>query len=987
MNRGLLVLAAAMLFLSGCSTTSMKGSPFYTAEYEQSEELDPQRINMGVVYYREPVLHVLWPLMEFGPKYLAVRPVYSVYDRDTDHPVYNVLWPIARFDPGSEKYRIFPVYWGDEYFNLIPLYWHEGDPLSGAGHNALLPLWMWNRGDDSHYLGILWPLYANYQYPNREGWWLWPAYGSTRKDDSQYHYYAWPFIHSYTNSTGSGNLVIPLWYYGRRSDRNLFVSLPYSRSMAVEPGAKSWDLALPLCYRSWVGDSFRWVALPVLSWGKQGDDVSDNWFALGLGHLRKSPDSLNKHIIPIYLYSKDPELRRIYTLPWWSKKYADGTGWNALFPIYYHGRWDDASSFYSLPWFSKSDADGSGWHTTIPLYLRTRSADRKALYTLPWSSAKNSNGSGWSTAIPFYYHGYATNSSTFYSLPWLSEKHPDGSGWSASFPFYYSSTSTNGSFMMTPLYARKLQSDGSVAWRCYIPFVYVNETYDAHFLTPLGGRWRMGDHYNWLALPLLSGGAWDADSGRNVWLAGMAGQRWNEEGRSHYMVPFYYAAPETVVSLPYATWEKDGRRTHVIPPFLSGWYAEDDQSGGVIAAGLVGYRKGGNRPFHYVFPLYYSDPDKALSLLYANWRKDDRTTHFIPPLLSGWYNKDGVSGSFIAAGLAGYRSGDQNAYSYIFPFYYHAPEKESFASLLYCSWRNGDRKNHMIPFLLSGWNTEPYASEVLLAAGMAAWRREQGEVTASHLLPIYMHSKEDYFYTLPFGHNQRINYYATPLAGSYRAGSGKSGSWVVPAYWHRRYASGDVNGYYFPLGYYNQHENRSNHGFLGIYDYDDWKTSTGKDEEKQLSQETKRLHYLLFLGQFLERWEYEAGENGTAGKLRTYRKDDYLFPLWSHDIQDSPLDGKRLETSSLLGILYDTRHEQESGDQERDYIRRRVFWRLYHHEKLNGDMSTDVFPGITVDSYKNGYFKISLLWRLLRYEKDPENGSTKFDLLFIPFKR
>ena len=1024
MTRIWIVSATAILLLSGCSTTSMKGSPFYTAEYEQREGPDPHRVNLGVVYYRDPVLHVLWPLMEFGPKYLAVRPVYSVYDRDTDHPVYNVLWPIAKFDPGGERYRIFPVYWGDEYFNVVPLYWHEGDPFSGTGHNALLPLWMWSREDDGHYLGLLWPLYANYRYPGREGWWLWPAYGSMRKDDSRYHYYAWPFIHSYTNSSGSGNLVVPLWYYGRGDDRTVFLSLPYSRSMAARPGATSWDLTLPLGYRAWSGDTLRWAFFPALSWGRQGGDASDYWFALGLGHYGRAPDSLSHHVIPIYLYSRDPEVRRFYTLPWWSKKYADGTGWNMLFPAYYYGRGDDESAFYSLPWLCSKRADGSGWHTSIPLYFRgysenassfyslpwfqkkygdgsewhtsipfylyARSDDRTAVYSLPWSRLKKADGSGWHTTIPLYYHSYSTNSSAFYSLPWLSEKRADGSGWNASFPFYFSSSSTHGSFMLTPVYARKLQADGALAWRCFIPFVYFNETYDAHFLTLLGGRWRLGDQYNWLALPLLSGGVRDADRGRNIWLAGVAGQRWNPEERSHYVFPFYYAAPgRAFISLPYTAWSRDQRQTRVVPPLLSGWYSENDISGAVLAAGLAGYRKGGEWPYHYAFPFYYANPRKGtfLSLPYAAWSRDDRKTRLIPPLLSGWYSENGASGSFLAAGLAGHRRGDANAYSYVFPFYFYAPEKDSFLSLPYCTWRNGERQNHMIPLLLSGWNTEPYASEVLLAGGLAAWRRERGELAASHVLPFYMHAKDDYTYTLLFGQDRRINYYATPLAGSYRRGSGKSGSWLFPAYRHRRDSAGNVQGYYFPLGYYNRSEKRSNHGFWGLYDYEEWERFSGEGDEKRGTVENKSIHYLLSLGQFDERWEYgAAGEDGTAS-LSSYRKDDYLFPLWSHDIRDDRSAGKRLETSSVLGLLYDTRHEKESGDKEHDYLRRRVLWRLYHYEKINGDMSTDVFPGITVDAYKSGYYKFSFLWRVLRYEKDPENESTKFDLLFIPLKR
>ena len=45
-----------------------------------------------------------------------------------------------------------------------------------------------------------------------------------------------------------------------------------------------------------------------------------------------------------------------------------------------------------------------------------------------------------------------------------------------------------------------------------------------------------------------------------------------------------------------------------------------------------------------------------------------------------------------------------------------------------------------------------------------------------------------------------------------------------------------------------------------------------------------------------------------------------------------------------------------------------------------------MFPFITHDTKKNGYSKTSFLWRLFRYERDPEKG-TSVDLLFIPVWR
>ena len=136
-----LLSGLGVLLLAGCSTTSMKGTPFYTGEYEVREGPAADRVNLWpILYYRDPALSVLWPIMEASPEHLAMRPVYSVYGKNTEHPVHNVVWPIGRFDKAHQNYRIFPFYWGDDYLTLFPFYWHKGDPVAGVGYNALFPL-------------------------------------------------------------------------------------------------------------------------------------------------------------------------------------------------------------------------------------------------------------------------------------------------------------------------------------------------------------------------------------------------------------------------------------------------------------------------------------------------------------------------------------------------------------------------------------------------------------------------------------------------------------------------------------------------------------------------------------------------------------------------------------------------------------------------------------------------------------------------------
>ena len=263
-----MLLLVGLVFLSGCKTTSMKGAPLLSGECEQREGPAAERLNLWpIVYYRDPALTVLWPLMEFRPGHQVVRPLYSAHGTDTDHPVYNVLWPIGRFDPAREDYRIFPVFWGDNYLCVAPLYYHSGHPVSGTGLDALFPLWIWNNRERGNSLHLMWPFFAYHDYEDWSSWRLWPVYSRRQAEESVSQYIAWPLIHTYKEPELSGSWVLPVNSYIRESDRKTFLSLPYSFSRSSVPDGKNWDMVLPIGYRSRQGDRSAWAAFPALSWG------------------------------------------------------------------------------------------------------------------------------------------------------------------------------------------------------------------------------------------------------------------------------------------------------------------------------------------------------------------------------------------------------------------------------------------------------------------------------------------------------------------------------------------------------------------------------------------------------------------------------------------------------------------------------------------------------------------------------------------------
>jgi len=818
------------LLLAGCSTSSMKGTPFYTGEYAVREGPAADRVNLWpLAYYRNPALSVLWPIMEFSPEQLAVRPVYSVYDRNTEHPVYNVLWPVGRFAAAEDKNRIFPVCWGANHLNIVPLYWHKGESPADGGHDILFPIWRWEWDGDGYSREVLWPFYTNRKTSRSQSWSLWPLYGTAKCPARNYRdrYYAWPFIHFYTEADKSGHEVLPVYAYEKEPDRTCFISLPYSREITTKPGGKSWELALPLWYREWVGDDSKWTLFPALSGGKKTGCLSDNWYAAGLAYNSVSNEARKSHLIPFYLYRQNPE------------------------------------------------------------------------------------------------------STELYSLPWSTVANKDGSGWSAAFPFYFSSRSSLGSVLMTPLYARKLSPDGAMSWQCFVPFVYLDETKDKHFMTPLGGRWRMGDKNYWLCLPLLSKSSSDAESGRTVWLAGLGGHTWNDQNASHYAFPFYYTSQSNTV-----------RKTGV-PLLLSDRRTTDDKQDTTLFGGLAGWKStSGKAQSSYVFPVY-------------GWKKDD---HFCTALVGREQNF-----SYYLTPLVGRYTGKLSG-SRIQPFYGYQKTKTGAVDISYLLLGEYEKDEYS-----KGYGFAPLFNYNKREYIIVNKQKVQAESKCLRYLLLGKYEKDDYSKEYGFA----------PLF--------KYGQRDYTVDHEQKVQAESKHLKYLLLGNYEKSGFNKEYGFLPFFYYNQ-KSCSGGDKQSPVQTESKHLRYLL-IGKNAEIRNSAGSADGQTNVPVSCKKSSSLFPVWSHETNEDFLPGKRYEKSAWLSFLYDTLHEEESGEKKNDYFRRRVLWRLYHKESLNGDSSTDIFPAITIDSRQNGYFKCSVLWRLFRYEKDAEGGGRKLDVLFIPIRR
>lgn len=731
----LLSFLGILILLSGCQSPTMKGTPFYTGEYEGHQEGYTDRVNLWpALYYREPALSVFWPLFELTDDHTALRPIYSVYKKKSPKPIYNVCWPIARFDTGEQSNRIFPVYWGkdsfvgDEYFVVAPLYWHLDDPFAGDGVNSLFPLWIWNTDKNSRRLDLLWPIYADKESDSERLWRLWPLYGVHSWDNGKSidRFWAWPLGGSTNSEQMKEHYLLPFYYKGNH-------------------GLQS-DMWTLLGGHSTGPDSTRWAVFPALSWGEKTDSSSKNRFLLGMAGNHQADQEKASHLLPIYAKRQ-------------------GT---------------DSSYFFSLPYSTASAADSSSWKACLP--------------------------------------------------------------------FFHSQTDAGGTNrLITPLYSRKNGPDGNNLWRCYFPLLYLDETYDDHFMTLLGGRWRTGENSGWLVTPILSGGTKTPDCEKTIWAAGLAGRKATPEKTTHYAIPFYYTSPSE------------------------------------------------NRFF---------------SLPYLRWQNKNQTRY------------------------------------------------------------------NVLPLFLSGTSVKGETKKTAVAGGIAFWEKQADQLNRSMVLPLYSWKQDDYLFTLPYGKTKSYTYFATPLVGRYLD---KKGGWVFPLWHHESTNQREETNLLLGLGNRYKTESSSGHSLFPLYkksqsDRKDW-------TEKSLTWHREKFNALLLF------WNSQRRLTNTENTVLEEHSTSGLFPLWNKKL-DMPYKSEEiLETATLLFRLYDFRRETPRDSKEKAYTRHRVLWRLYHKEILGEDSSTDIFPAITIDKKENGFRKTSFLWRMFRYEKNPESGTSKLDLFFIPLKR
>mgnify|MGYP004531451747 FL=1 len=371
-----MILAGCLIgLLAGCRTPTMKGTPFYVGEERKTVGEVSDRVNLWpLAYWDDPMGSIAWPIVSFSDDQFAIRPLYSQYRQNGAggrYDEFNLLWPFIQADLDGAIYRIFPLFFAEDFQCLFPVYWNFDD------YNVLFPLW--------HYKGRMfgdeisesdWKLYtlgglagiqhvgskfhASWLFPlwyeDSDGRFITPVYGKT----SNAH---WTFPFYYADD--SGLLVTP--FYGRKDDTYWILPLCYQDSntfvssfyMHGDEGAETW-----------------WAIPSLLAWGSTGYEGmeavrSDGKILLGIGSWSFERRERTWSLFPLIRQTFGQRYSTT-RLGWIFSGWACSDGnveYAYLLPVFL---WKDSGSFVSplLGWGKQEEVWTDAY--LLPLFVWTR---------------------------------------------------------------------------------------------------------------------------------------------------------------------------------------------------------------------------------------------------------------------------------------------------------------------------------------------------------------------------------------------------------------------------------------------------------------------------------------------------------------------------------------------------------------------------------------------------------------------------------------
>lgn len=463
-----------------------------------------------------------------------------------------------------------------------------------------------------------------------------------------------------------------------------------------------------------------------------------------------------------------------------------------------------------------------------------------------------------------------------------------------------------------------------------------NRSYECVFPVWFSGR-RDGGTEGWNAFFPLWIANWDADESSLKTLGGLAGERTRKSGyASSWCFPLWY-------------WNNEG----------------------LLATPLYGRTPDA----YWFFPLWYRDADTFVSLPYSRWGDGKSGGWGVPALLSwGGWEEDG---DWKANGPLGLLGAEHNV------------TDMNVSDEAWC-WPVWQRNQ----WLKKG----RHSGRQRILRGVCEWEWDDAGLESAHVFPLFAWDRAGTFYTPLGGRRVDTNAcetttYYTVLAGT-REGR-KRGGWVFPFCDRER----DVD-------FENQaarldavrlpddievriHESTNRTGTVSYSRSGTLVSSSDETTWFLLADDRKNIW-----GAPVPAWHQEKRPAATNDYELTWsRKRGYelIFNVrenrgvrFSSGTREKAAD-KTSDKTRLLVWLYesDGTCDRMTGDV---YRHRRMLWRLWDWERANGDVSLDVFPGFSYDAKADGFTKMSLLWRLFRYENDPKSGVSA-DLLFLPVRR
>lgn len=383
------------------------------------------------------------------------------------------------------------------------------------------------------------------------------------------------------------------------------------------------------------------------------------------------------------------------------------------------------------------------------------------------------------------------------------------------------------------------------------------------------------------------------------------------------------------------------------------WYEDSE---GLFATPLYGQTP----ESYWFFPLWYKSETAFVSPLYAQGTDDLEFWWVMPPLLSWGGAKPTSAGGNVLLGLGSW---------------YDSQE--------FGRWR-------IFPLMSREWHERKRSMETWAFAYLAGWKTCDDRLKSCYLFPLFSW-EDDGSWLTPLG--GRLNSYRetkrlfTPLVGTITGQ--RSGGWVIP-FWSQ---SEDrdfeakaklVDSPRLPDSVQvSLHTNACTRGeiktrlwghpleaadrltvLLTAFDHQvrGWTVSSGEEgaDHYRLCDEFERGNLLLFHSKSTRKIDFDLK---SKAKIRDADRTDASFLVW----------------------LY--QHERDFNRLTGDEVsRHQVLWRLWNWEARNDDVALDVFPGFTYDRDHRGRLKISLLWRLFRYERN-QSGDTSVDFCFLPVWR